>query len=410
MEGDFNAEFFRANRARLRELFTGRAPIVITGSSQVQQSADTAYPFTQDKNFWYLTGIDVADAVLVMEPEKEYIILPPRSSVQDTFDGAFDASVFEEISGVRSVHDSEAGWKILDARLKKVKHVATLSPLPAYLDVYGMFTNPARRVLARRMRSVNPELELLDIRDHVARLRSIKQPVELEAIQSAIMLTAKAIEKYTTAKKLEVYRFAYELEADIRQLFAKSGSDHAFSPIISSGKQSCVLHSVDLKHSLGEGELVQLDIGASFHGYAADISRARASGEPSKRQQAIHAAVLEVQSYALGLLKPGVLLRDYEQKVEQFMGEKLRELLLIKTISSEAVREYFPHATSHFLGLDTHDVGDYDRPLEPGMVITCEPGIYVPAEGIGVRIEDDILITATGNENLSSSLTRDLLQ
>ena len=139
------------------------------------------------------------------------------------------------------------------------------------------------------------------------------------------------------------------------------------------------------------------------------MSRTVMSGEPSRRQRAVYEAVLAVQEYGFSLLKPGVIFREFEEQIVAFMGEKLRELGLIKTITDENVRKYFPHATSHYLGLNTHDVGDYDRPLEPGVVMTVEPGIYIPEEGIGIRIEDDVLITESGIKNLTERLPRNML-
>jgi Xaa-Pro aminopeptidase len=144
--------------------------------------------------------------------------------------------------------------------------------------------------------------------------------------------------------------------------------------------------------------------------YAADITRTYALGVPSKRQQQVSEAVQDVQKFALKLLKPGTSLRDYEQKVEELMGEKLLELGLIKTAEQRNIRRYYPHSTSHFLGLDVHDVGNYEQPLAAGMVLTVEPGIYIPEEKIGVRIEDDVLITKNGVEVLSKKLPPTLLQ
>jgi len=156
--------------------------------------------------------------------------------------------------------------------------------------------------------------------------------------------------------------------------------------------------------------LLLMDVGAQYQYYAADLTRTVAlASQPSKRQQQVYNAVAEAQDYAYSLLKPGVSLHEYEGQMEEFTGEKLRELGLIKTIKHESVRKYFPHSTSHFLGLDVHDSGDYDLPLEPGVVMTVEPGIYIPEEVIGVRIEDNILITADGNQNLSSRLPRELV-
>jgi Xaa-Pro aminopeptidase len=168
------------------------------------------------------------------------------------------------------------------------------------------------------------------------------------------------------------------------------------------------MHYITNQAPLSADELVVLEVGAEVEHYSADIARTVSMSTPSRRQQVIHETVLEVQEFARNLLKPGTLLREYEDEVAVFMGEKLRELGLIKTISDENVRMYFPHRTSHFLGLNTHDVGDYDRPIEPGVVLTVEPGIYIPEEGIGVRIEDDVLITSHGNKILSNKLPRAL--
>jgi Xaa-Pro aminopeptidase len=168
------------------------------------------------------------------------------------------------------------------------------------------------------------------------------------------------------------------------------------------------LHNTANEAPLSADELIVADVGAEVEHYAADLTRTISLRPPTRRQQAVHAAVLEAQEYAMSLLKPDVMLREYEQQIEHFLGEKLRELGLIKTITHENVRAFCPHATSHFLGLNVHDIGDYDRPLEPGIVLTVEPGIYIPDESIGVRIEDDILITEKGVKNFSRKLSREL--
>ncbi|MGC1176625.1 MAG: M24 family metallopeptidase, partial [Candidatus Saccharimonadales bacterium] len=269
--------------------------------------------------------------------------------------------------------------------------------------------NPARAALVQRLKDYNPDLELLDINSHLYRLRMIKQPLELQAIQVAIDITIGSMKDAWRPAKVGGYAHEYQLEAELTRGFRRRGAQgHAFEPIVASGARSCTLHNVANDGPLAADELVVMDIGAEVEHYAADLTRTRALGQPSRRQQMVHAAVLEVQDFALGLLGPGVLLRDYEQQVEHFMGEKLRELGLIKTISHETVRELYPHATSHFLGLNVHDVGEYDRPLEPGVVLTVEPGIYIARESIGVRIEDDVLITPKGIKVLSNKLPRDL--
>lgn len=411
MKSYFDQEFFTSNRQKLRRLFTGTAPIVITANGLLQRRSDNTFAFVQDANFWYLTGIDEPDIILVMDKDKEYLIVPSRSSSRETFDGAIDEAGLIRRSGIQVVYDEKAGWEKLGARLKKVKHVATLASPGPYVDFFGFYVNPARDALNARLKSFKSELELLDLNPHLIKLRTVKQPQELYAIQSAIDITIAAIKDATRPAKLNGYAYEYEVEAEItRGMRRRGASGHSFEPIVAAGERACTMHNVSNNGELTKGDLVLIDTGAEVENYAADISRTFSlKPVPSKRQRAIHEAVVEVQKYGFGLLKPGILIKDYEQAIEHFMGEKLRELGLIKTITHENVRQYYPHATSHFMGLNVHDVGDYDHVLEVGSVLTVEPGIYVKEESIGVRIEDDVLITPKGIKILSGKLSRELV-
>jgi Xaa-Pro aminopeptidase len=409
MESFFDSAFFAGNRQKLRELFTGTAPIVVTANGLLQRGNDSTFAFAQDANFWYLTGIDEPDIILVMDRDKEYLIVPGRSDSRQAFDGSVSKDAISRRSGVKDVYDDVDGWEQLGGRLKKVKHVATLAaPLP-YVEQYGMYTNPARAALHERLLGYNPELEPLDLHQHLIRLRMVKQPQELAAIQQAIDVTIATIKAISRPSSLQKYAYEYEIEADLSRGFRRAGtSGHGFEPIVAAGERACTLHNVANNGKLAADELIIIDTGAEVEHYSADITRTIAMRQPSRRQQLVHAAVAEVQDFAFGLLKPGVSIKDYERQIEHFMGEKLRELGLIKTISHEEVRHYYPHATSHFLGLNVHDVGDYERPLEPGMVLTVEPGIYIKQEGIGVRIEDDVVVTPDGIQILSRKLPREL--
>lgn len=409
MSEKFTSEFFAGNREKLRQLFTGTAPIVITANGLLQRGGDSPFPFQQDANFWYLTGIDEPDIILVIDKDKEYLMVPPREATRVAFDGAVDSTDLTHRSGIQTIVDDKEGWKLLTARLKRAKHVATLAAPPAYFDWHGLYSNPARARLIKRLKKANESLELLDLSSHMMRLRVIKQPAELGAIQQAIDITIDALKDATRPTKLAKYAYEYELEAEIAKGFRKRGArGHAFEPIVSSGQRACTLHNIVNNGLLASDELVVCDVGAEIDHYAADITRTFALSQPSKRQQAVYDAVLEVQEYAKSLLMTGVILKDYEQQVEHFMGEKLRELGLIKTIGHDEVRTFYTHATSHFLGLNVHDVGDHVRPLEPGMVLTVEPGIYIHSEAIGIRIEDDVLITEDGAVSLSDRLPRAL--
>ncbi len=407
MEVRFTPEFFEGNRAQLKQLFPGTAPIVLGANGLVQRNADTNLAFRQDSNFWYLTGSNLPDLVLVMDKDKEYIILPEGSSYQDVFNGSVDIKLLSEVSGVKSIVDNKTGWKQLASRLKKVKHIATKAAAPAYIQQYGFYTNPAHAALISKLKDIAGDAELLDLKPHLSKLRAIKQPVEIEALQSAVDITAGTFK--TIKKKLAKYQYEYEIEAELSLGYRQAGAyGHSYTPIVASGVNACTLHYVANSSPIEPKQLVLIDSGAEVYNYAADITRTLAVTEPTKRQRLVHEAVLEVQQFAIGLIKPGVNLRDYEHEVENFMGEKLRELGLIKSINHKNVRKFYPHGTSHFLGLDVHDVGSYSKPLEPNMVLTVEPGIYIAKEKIGIRIEDDVLVTADGNRVLSAKLPKSL--
>lgn len=387
----------------MQTLFTGTAPIVISANGLLQRNNDTNFPFRQDSTFWYLTGLDEPDLVLIMDKGKEYLLAPERDEHRTAFDGTIDYSDLTKRSGIDQILDDKTGWKQLGARLKRVKHVATLAAPAAYVAQHGMYTNPSRARLIETIKSFNADIELLDLRSHAARMRMIKQPVEVELIQQAIDLTAQTLTRLNK-KGWQKFSYEYEVEAAITAAFRKENATHAYQPIIAAGNNACTLHYIRNDGPISDGSLILLDVGAEVQNYAADITRTYAVDQPTKRQQQVFDAVMAVQDFAVGKLKVGTDMHEYEESVMQFMGEKLRELGLIKTIEAETVRKYYPHATSHYLGLDVHDIADYERPLEVGTVLTVEPGIYIPEEGIGIRIEDNIVMEADGPQVLSARL------
>lgn len=410
MSDNFTSEFFAGNREKLRQLSASTAPIVVTANGLLQRGGDSTYPFEQDASFWYLTGINDPDIILVLDKEQDYLIVPHRGASRVAFDGAVDETGLSHVSGIKTVLDDQEGWDRLKNRLKRAKQVATLPPAPAYVEAHGLYTNPARAMLSKRLQEINSNLEFLDLSQQLARMRSVKQPVELAAIQAAIDITNVTLQEIIQPGNLSGYKYEYEVEADITRGFRRRGAQgHAFEPIVASGKRACTLHNVANNGRLTKNELLLMDVGAMVDHYAADITRTVSLSEPSRRQQAVYDAVLEAQNFAKALLKPGVLMKEYEEQIEQFMGEQLRKLGLIKSIEHDQVRRFYPHATSHFLGLNVHDTGDYHSPLEAGMVLTVEPGIYIPEEAIGVRIEDDVLITEDGYRCLSDGLPRQLV-
>jgi Xaa-Pro aminopeptidase len=367
---------------------------------------DSPFAFAQDANFWYLTGINEPDVTLVIDGQREFLIAPIREGDRATFDGVINTQKLTKISGVPEIINEAAGWKRVDEVLSKSGRVATLAAAPNYIEQYGMYSNPARLRLQERLHKHVAELEIIDVRVELARLRMIKQEPELKALQKAISITCASLKDAFKGDRSR-YAHEYELEAEVAAGFRKRGAvGHSFEPIVAGGKRACTLHNVANQSRLKADELVVVDVGAEYEHYAADITRTIALQKPSQRQRDVYAAVLEVQQYAASLLKPGVMLAAYEHKVAQRMFKELKALKLTKSVDD--IRKYFPHATSHYLGLNVHDVGDYETPLQPGVVLTVEPGIYIPEEGIGIRIEDDLLVTQNGATVLSNNLPRKL--
>ncbi len=409
MTSYFSADFFTRNRKQLRQSIGSKAPIIITGNGSMQRAADEPFKFTQDSNFWYLTGLTAPELTLVMTTQGDFLIVPSLSLERQVFDGALDLHALTERSGIAELLGEREGWRRIREAIGEEHRVASLGAVPTYLSRYRMFSLPYRRRLLAKLKRLDPALTVQDVRTDLARLRSVKQPSELAALQQAIDITIETLHDVSRPGVLHAARHEYELEAAITYGFRRRGADgHAFEPIVGAGAHATTLHHIDNSGPVANGDLIVLDVGASVEHYAADITRTVNQQPLTTRQQQVFDAVGHVQDHALSLLKPGILLRDYEAAVADNMGGVLRDLGLIDKPTPTAIRHYFPHATSHFLGLDTHDVGDYSRPLEPGMVLTCEPGIYIPEENIGVRLEDDILITENGQLNLSGACPRPL--
>ena len=392
----FSAKFFVANRQRLCKVLPGSA-IVVAANGQLQRSADTPFVFRQDSNFWYLTGITEPDLILYIDQDaEEYIVLPDRDDHRNLWDGEVNTRSYEEVSGIKNyISSKQFSEKLEQLKLAKIK-VARPSPPDPYLSTYGMFTNPARAILEKRL--IKAGLKRVDCRMDLARLRSVKQKIELEAIQQAIDITIESLK--SLKKKLSSQKSELELSNYLLAEFLKRGANGvAFESVIASAKNAATIHHRASDQLVKNDNLLLLDVGAEFSNYAADISRTWVIGEVAAKQLKCKAAVKEVQDFAFSLLRPGIYLRDYASQVRKFAADCYKQNRLIE--HKQQIDEVLPHAISHFLGLDVHDAGDYERPLEENMVLTVEPGIYLPAERIGVRIEDDVLITKTGARWLS---------
>lgn len=399
---EFTSEFYLGNRLNLLQHVQGGL-VVLAANGVLQRSADTTYPFRQDSNFWYLTGISEPDYIVVCSESETFLIQPQRAEHRDLWDGAVDLAALRAISGITDILDNVAGWNKLDRLIKKHKKVRTITPVEPYYPSFGFYANPSRGVLLDMLKK-HRQVELTDIRNQLARQRQIKKPVEINALQQAIDITTKTLTDIKSG--ISAYQTEYELVADVTAGFLRRGAmGHAYQPIVASEGNAATIHYMQCNDVIKENGLLLFDVGAEVHNYSADISRTYAYKNPTLRQKAVYSAVQRVQKAAFELIKPGVDMRKYEAKVDEIMALELKKLKLIDDVKDKKkLKKYYPHLTSHFLGLDTHDAADYALPLAPGMVLTVEPGIYIPEEQIGIRIEDDVLVTENGIEILSKHL------
>ena len=398
--------FFTDNRKKiLNKLSSGL--IIISAYTQMQRSNDASFKFEQESNFWYLTGINSPDWIVIIDgmSGKEWLIAPAVDDMHKIFDGSLDFEEASDVSGIRNVIPSNESDALFRELAKKHNVVYTIGQ-PKHSTSFNFAQNPNVKKHQKRLERIFNTVN--DCSKDLAELRSIKQPQEITAIRKAVKLT---IEAFTQVKnQISDYKHEYEIEADFTHFFRFNGAaGHAYDPIIASGKNACTLHYTDNTTRLSKRQLLLMDVGVRLGGYAADITRTYALSEPTKRQKQVALAVEQAHHDIISLLKPHLKVDEYVKKVDDRMKQALMEVDLLDDMNdSETYRRYFPHAISHGLGIDVHDSLGSPRMFQPGMVLTVEPGIYIPDESIGIRIEDDILITNSGTENLSATLSTGL--
>ncbi len=400
------SNFFKSNRQSLREKLDLQNDdlVLIPSAVRMQFHSEQAAEFLQESNFFYLTGINEPDCMLMMSAKSEWLLIPKQDQFASLWEGQLTHDEAKKKSEIEHVLDIEEGWSLLGRYIPdRVRRIFIPRPEPVIITG-GIYANPSQRNLLNRLRTDFPLVSYVDVRPKLSEQRVIKQKPELTTIRRAIEVTINTMKE--VSKDIKSGRFEYELSAQLTYGFKKHGAQgDAYESIVAGGERACVIHYSKKDQALQKNSFVLIDAGARLDNYAADISRTYlVEGKASTRQQEILDAVDEVHSFALNYLKPGVRFDEYEEAVEAEMGRVLKKLSLINDVSRDSIRNYYPHATSHFLGLEVHDVGDRTAEFKEGMVLTVEPGIYIPEESIGARFEDNILITSTGIENLSKEL------
>lgn len=410
-----NQELFKINRANLALNMKKGAFAVLHSNDLMPRNGDCFFNFRQQSDFFYLTGIDQEESILLLFPDatkkedKEILFVKETNEHVKIWEGEklsfYQAKAISGIENIQSLDDFES---IIKSLVKNTKYFY-------YNSNENERSNSKVQTRDERLRKtvyfhLNNQ-DKLSIAPLLKTLRVVKSEHEVSIIKKACGITKKAFDRVLSYTKPGVWEF--EIEAEISHEFTvnRAGA-HAYSPIVASGANSCILHYIDNNQQCKSGDVLLLDFGAEYANYASDLSRTiPVNGRFSKRQKAVYDSCYEVFLFARNSLKAGVDLKKYqkavvEQMEKQLIGLGLFTLSDLKKQDPEQplYRNYFMHGTSHFMGLDVHDVGDRDKKLQPGMVLTCEPGIYIREEGLGVRIENDILLTNDGNLDLMSDI------
>lgn len=393
--------FFAANRERLLKKVSGNL-VVMTSYASMQRSNDIAASFEQESNFWWLTGIETPGWWVIIDGirNKSWIVAAVESSIQESAQVAALAS-----SGVDGILTLDSGMHMLRELAKKHSIVRTLGEQPRS-DYLNFSLNPAPRKMYDMLDRTFSTVQ--DCRRELAQLRAIKQPEELARIKKATNLTIAALEQVRST--LSERKYEYEIESELVHHFRTHGAKgSAYEVVVASGDNACNLEYTANNGKLKKRDLILIDAGARLQGYAAGIARTYCYGEPTKRQREIHKALQDARIQIIALLGPNLPIDKYQRDVDTIMQNMLVHLgLMADKHDTAAYRRYFPHAISHGVGVDAHDSLAKPHFFQPDMVLTVEPGVYIPEEGIGMRLADTIAITSSGITNLTARLSTDL--
>jgi len=396
--------FFKSNRKNFTEQMSKNSFAVFYSNDQCPRNGDQYHPFRQSSDFFYLTGIEQEKSILLLAPGcpnkmlREALFLLKTNETLEIWEGhKYTKEEAVDTSGTKDVfwlEDFEASLKEVMSYFDNV-YLNSNEYIKFFPD---METRETR--LGNALQLQYPLHKYHRAAPLLSRQRIVKNQQEIDLIKEACAITNKALRRILTFTEPGVWEF--EVEAEISHEFTRNrAGGHGYAPIIASGKSACVLHYTENDKVCRHGDLLLMDFGAEYANYTADLSRTiPVSGKFTPRQKELYNAVLRVMKEVKKLYIPGKTIDDINDKANELME---KELIQLGLFSKEEVmkqdkdnplfKKYFMHGTSHFMGLDVHDVGDKHELLKPGMILTCEPGIYIPEEKTGIRIENDILIT-----------------
>jgi len=386
---------------------------VLFSGNVIQKSGDQDYPFEVNKNFYYLTGINQADVVLVLlkanDECKEFLFIEENDEVLSKWVGRkLTKEESREISGINEVYyydDLDLKiFSLLNPSRKNSYHISTLNLDLERRDLRN-YTSPAL-IFSRRMHKDYPALKIENIYDVLIAQRMVKTKEEVELIKESIKTTKTGLENIMRNLKPGMYEYQVETLFDAA-IKSDGNKDHSFTTICASGKNATILHYVKNDNIVKDKELLLLDLGCRTNFYVSDISRTYpVNGKFTERQKEIYNIVLETNKKCISFLKPGITWNEYNRYANQLLISGLKKINLIK--KDEELINFYWHSIGHSTGLDTHDPTPSKLPLCEGMVLTVEPGLYLENEGIGIRIEDNVLLTKDGCINLSKDIIKEI--
>lgn len=403
------------NRHKFKNQLKPNSLAVFFSNDIMPTNADGSMGFKQNSDLFYLTGIDQEDTILVIFPDvkdgkhTEVLFIKETSELIAIWEGAkLTKKQAEEVSGIRNIYWHHEFEKVIKTFIFQAENIYLNSNehTRRYID-----TQSAEDRQNLKLRNAYPLHTYQRSAPIMHKIRAIKSTYEIEQIQKACDITEKGFRRLLSFVKPGVHE--YEIEAELMHEFLRNKSrGFAYGPIIASGKNACVLHYVENDKECKDGDVILLDVAAEYGNYASDLTRVLpVNGKFTKRQKEVYNAVLHVKKEAQKMLVQGNTFEKYNKAVGELMTEQLLKLGLLKTEDVKnqnpawpAYKKYFMHGTSHFLGLDVHDVGLFYEPMQAGMVFTVEPGIYIPEENLGIRLEDDILVTTGEPINLMKNI------
>lgn len=390
---------------------------VFYSNDLMPRSGDQHFPFRQDSALFAFSGLDQPGTILVLYPDavnkhmREMAFILPHDPEHAIWNGdRLDAKSAKKISGISTIKSIDQWDKIMSPLFQSVNTMYINAREHDRIPSNVLSENDPMGILLKQQ---YPTHTILPAQSILRQLLMVKHPEEITLLKHAVEITGQAFDR--VLKTIKPNLREYEVEAELTYILSRNGCQHAFEPIVASGKSACTLHYIRNDQVIKPDTLVLLDFGAEYGNMASDMTRTiPASGKFSKRQRQIYLSVLNVLHEVTAMMVPGMKIDELNKEAGKLIE---RELINLKIITTRAIhrqskesplwKKYFMHGVSHHLGYNVHDISDRSAPFKPGMVLTCEPGMYIPEENIGIRLENDILITRKGPRNLMSSIPID---